>query len=140
MKIGIPHVSNLPVLLHQSSMACWVVPCGKWPSAELYDWGGVCVSKVVKKGLFDAKVHLMPILSCPHVNSESPNLLLGGWYTTVWPLICVCRVDLVMPCFFASNLWLSGEGRPGSAETPLQPFGWPLPSLWLLLLLWQPLG
>ena len=64
-------------------MAHWVVPCGKWPSAELYDWGGVSVSKVVKKGLFDAKVHLMPILSCPHVTSESPNLLLSGWYTTI---------------------------------------------------------
>ena len=83
MKMDIPYVSNLPVLLPQSCVACWVAPCGKWPSPELYDQGGGHVSKVVQIGLFDVKIHFMPILSYPHMTSASLNLLLGEWYTTV---------------------------------------------------------
>ena len=83
VKIVIPYVSNLPVLLCRSCIARWVVPCGKWRSAELYVRGGGYVSKVVERGLFDIKVHFVPILSCPHTTSVCLNLLLGEWYTTV---------------------------------------------------------
>ena len=60
-----------------------MVPCEKWPSAELYVRGGVYVSKVVEKGLFDAKIHFVPILLCPHATSVCLNLLFGEWYMTV---------------------------------------------------------
>ena len=87
MKMDIPYVSNLPVLLPQSCVARWVVPCGKWQSPELYDRGGGHVSKVVQIGLFDVKIHFVPILSYPHTTSASLNLLLGEWYTTVDRLV-----------------------------------------------------
>ena len=61
----------------------------------MYDQGGGHVSKVVQIGLFDVKIHFLPILSYPHTTSVSLNLLLSEWYTTVPSLPCIFHVPIL---------------------------------------------
>ena len=81
----------------------------------LYVRGGGYVSKVVERGLFDTKVHFVPILSCPHTTSVCLNLLLGEWYTTVSNLSST--ISGIAEC---THVIVSTQGRNADHEVMVE--------------------